>query len=255
MEARIVVVDNDDDMRELFNLCLNDAGWEVFSYDYAHIKLSSLKQLHPDLIILDFNKVDGGTGWEFLQLLKMDDTTAKIPILVVTASSPLSLEVQGYLLARYIQVVKKPFELDAFDSIVRKSLTLARQTTTLFSSDRPLPILVVEDAESLRETLATLLMFEGHQVVTVENGLLALEALYHAEYCLILLDLSMPIMDGYEFLRAYDRQLRPHVPVIILSGEQVLTIRPLPSFVVDTLSKPFEISHLVALVGKYAQPV
>src|SRR5258708_10572220 len=228
MEAHIVVIDNDDDMRELFTLCLNDAGWEVFSYDYAHISMTSLKQLRPELILLDFNKQDGGTGWEFLQLLKMEDSTAKTPILVVTTAYPLSAEIQTYLLARYIYIVNKPFDLDAFMPIVQKTLTLASQASVVLSSDRPLPILVVEDTETLSETLATIFLLEGHQVVTVENGLLALAALYHAEFCLILLDLAMPTMNGVEFLRPYNRQLRPHTPVIILSGDSDLPKRAFP---------------------------
>src|SRR5579859_5350405 len=255
MDARIVVIDNDQDMRELFAFCLNSAGWEVFAYDYAHIGLTALIQLHPDLIILDFNKEDGGTGWEFLQLLKMEDATANIPILIVTTPFPLSAEIQGYLLARFIHVVNKPFDLDAFIPLIQKTLRLARYARTIFSSDRTLPVLIVEDTEALRETLATIIRLEGHQVVTAENGQLALDALYNAEYCLILLDIAMPIMDGFEFLRAYDRQLRPHIPVIILSGQDDLLTRVLPSFVVDVLPKPFDVKELVALVGKYAQPV
>ncbi len=254
MEARIVVIDNDDSMQKLFAACLNDAAWEVLSCDYAHIDLSSLKQLRPDLIILAFNQPDGGRGWEFLQLLKMEDTTANIPILITTAFR-LSAEMRGYLLTRYIRVVDEPFDLDSFLLLVRHTLTLASQAGVIFSSHRTLPILVVEDTEDLRETLTTVLGLEGYQVVTADNGLLALDAVYNAEYCLILLDIAMPIMDGFEFLRVYDRQQRPHIPVVILSGEQDILTRVLPSFVLDVLPKPFEISQLLRVVEKYAQPV
>ena len=66
----------------------------------------------------------------------------------------------------------------------------------VLSRDRSFPILVVEDTEDLREGLATVLRLEGYHVVTADNGLLALDAVYDAEYCLILLDIAMPIMDG-----------------------------------------------------------
>jgi len=255
MEAHIVVIDNDQDMRELFAFCLNNAGWEVFAYDYAHIGLTALIQLHPDLIILDFNKEDGGTGWEFLQLLKMEDTTANIPMLIVTTASPLSAEIQGYLLARHIHIINKPFDIDVFLPLVQKTLNLASPLGSTFSSDRSLPILLVEDTKALRETLETVLRLEGYQVLTAENGLLALEALYTTECCLILLDISMPIMDGLEFLSTYSQQLKSHAPVIVLSGQQDILTQDLPFFVVDVLSKPFEVRQLLGLVQKFAQPV
>lgn len=255
MVARIVVIDNYETIRQLLTFNLQIRGYQVFSYDYASIDLAALKQLHADLIILDFNSGDGGTGWEFLQILKMEDTTANIPILISTTTVHLSAEIRGYLLTRYIRVVYKPFDLAPFLRLVQRTLTLASQAGGIVSSDRSLPILVVEDTEHLREALVTVLRLEGYQVVTADNGLLALDAVYNAEHCLILLDAVMPIMDGFEFLRIYDRQLRPHTPVIILSGEAGILTRVLPSFVVDVLSKPFEVSHLVRLAEKYTLPV
>jgi CheY-like chemotaxis protein len=70
-----------------------------------------------------------------------------------------------------------------------------------------------------------------------------------------LLDLAMPVMNGYEFLKAYEQQLRPHTPVIIVSSEDDIRSHHLPSFVVDVLAKPFTIRALLHLVTKYAQPV
>lgn len=255
MEARIVVIDNDESMRDLFTSCLEREGWQVFSYPYAHINLTVLEQHRPDLIILDFNLRDGGIGWEFLNLLKMEDKTAHIPILISTTALDLSAEVQGYLLARYISVVQKPFDLNTLVTRVQKTLTQASQARVILSSDCTLPILVVDDSKDLRETITTILRLEGYQVVTAHNGLVALDTVSRADHCLILLDIAMPIMNGFEFLSAYDRQLRPHTPVIILSGEADIGTQDLPSFVVDVIPKPFEISHLLRVVEPYAQPV
>jgi DNA-binding response OmpR family regulator len=255
MEASILVIDNDKSMRDLFTVCLIRAGWQVFSYPYAQINLAALEQYGPDLIILDFDLQNGGKAWEFLQLLKMDDTTARIPIMITTTASHLSAEVRGYLLTRYISVVHKPFDLKTFVALVQKTLTQASQAGDIFSGDRSLPILVVDDTKALRETITTVLGLEGYQVVNAENGLVALETVSRADHRLILLDIVMPIMNGYEFLSAYNRQLRPHSPVIIFSGEPDIETRVLPSFVVEVIPKPFEISHLLGLVEKFVQPV
>lgn len=82
-------------------------------------------------------------------------------------------------------------------------------------------ILIVDDNEDLRELLAALLMREGYEVWTAENGARALEVLAeHTEPpCLILLDLMMPVMDGTEFLQVLrDRQQLDDLPVVVLSA-------------------------------------
>jgi DNA-binding response OmpR family regulator len=255
MAARIVVIDNDENMRHLFTLSLERQGWQVFSFPYAQLDLVALEHYQPDLIMLDFDLDDGGIGWELLQMLKMDDTAAAIPILVTTTAFQLSAEVQSYLLTRSIGVVTKPFDVNLFTALVQKTLKLASLSSVLFSSDRVLPILVVEDTEDLRDTIVTILRLEGYPVITAYNGLIALDAVSRAEHCLILLDIAMPVMDGFEFLRAYERQLRPHSPVIILSGELDIPTHKLPAFVVDVLPKPFAISDLLRLVEQFRFPV
>jgi DNA-binding response OmpR family regulator len=254
MAARIVVVDKDESMRQLFILCLRGEGWQVFGYNYADVDLFSLKKLQPDLIILAFNKQDDGLGWEFLQSVKMENATAKIPIVIRTAFR-LSPDMRVFLSTQYIQVISEPFDLDPFLVLIQHTLALASQARVIFSSTDILPILVVEDTEFLRETLTVILRFEGYQVMTATDGQLALDAIYLADYCLILLDVAMPVMDGLEFLRLYDQQLRPHTPVIILSGQVDIGIQALPSFVVDVIPKPYKIEHLLQMVKTYAQPV
>jgi len=255
MEDYIVLIDNDDSMRKLLTSSLKQEGWQIFDYAYDQINLATLEQRRPNLIILDFNLRDGGIGWEFLQILKMADATAKIPILITTTAFRLPPEVQDYLLGRYINVVHKPFDLSTFMPLVHKTLTQAKQVGGIFPPDRTLPILLVDDSEDLRDDFATILQLEGYRVVTAYNGQNALDMVSNADYCLILLDLAMPVMNGYEFLSAYQQQLRPHTSVVIVSGEDDIRSHNLPSFVVDVLPKPFTISALLRLVEKYTQPV
>ncbi len=253
MEARIVLIVNHERTRDLFAVALKRQGWQVFSYAYEQINLVVLEQHSPDLIILDFNVLDERSGWEFLQMLKMRDITATIPILITTTDFHLSAEMQGYLLTRYISVVHKPFDLDTLAALVQKTLTQANQVDVIFSGDRTLPILVVDDDEDLRETTTAILKLEGYHVATAENGLVALDTVSRADYCLILLDMAMPVMNGYEFLKAYEQQLRPHSPVIIVSANAHVLNYVLPAFVVEALPKPFEVPQLLGLVGKYAK--
>lgn len=255
MTARLILINNDLLMRQVVSICLNDAGWNVLSYDYAHIDHSSLKHLNPALIILNISHTEGGAGWQLLQMLKMDDTTSHIPILIMTTAFPLSLEIQSYLLERYIQIVYQPFDLDMFLKLVRQTVRLASQSHLISSRDRTLPILLVDDAEDIREVLSTVLMLEGYHVVTADNGRMALNAVDRAEHCLIVLDIAMPVMDGFEFLKIYKRQLRPHTSVIVLSGKADIQKIDFPAFVVDVVPKPVEIHHMISLAKRYTQAV
>ncbi len=254
MPPRILVIDNHTTSREFLTQVLQKEGWQVSAFDYAGFHLATLEQDRADLIILDFNLPNVGVGWGLLQLLKMVDEVANMPILIITTAFQISTELRNYLFTRNIGTISQPLDLDMFLMRVRTTLALASQSEVLLSDGRTLPILVVEDAEDLRDAVVEILELEGYRVVAAENGLVALNRIYSANHALILLDLAMPVMDGYAFLRAYDHQLRPHTPVIIITAEADVITGDLPTFVIGVLHKPFEVDHLLRLVGKYAQP-
>lgn len=253
MKGHITIVDNNEEVRKMLTHFLKRSGCQTSSYTYNTVTLLNLLLPETDLIVLDFNEEDGGLAWQFLQMLKMEEETASIPILIMVTPLQLSVEIENYLLRRYISVVYKSFKLTVFLRLIEHTLTQASQAGVIFSSKRVLPILVVDDTEELRKSTLSVLSLERYQAIGVENGKMALDAVSRAEYCLILLDLAMPVMSGFEFLTAYGRQLRPHSPVIVISGERSIQTQLFPPFVVDFLTKPFEVPLLLKLVGKYAQ--
>ena len=115
------------------------------------------------------------------------------------------------------------------------------------------PVLIVEDDEDLREMMAQLLMLEGFQAATVANGREALDYLHTTEKpSVILLDLMMPVMDGWEFRRRQqaDPNLAP-VPVIVLSA-----LDPTRTATVDAvafLKKPLDFDRLLELVREHCR--
>src|SRR5215211_7108697 len=78
----------------------------------------------------------------------------------------------------------------------------------------PERILVVDDDENIRQIVRMCLSDEGYEVAEAENGLAALNAVAEFRPSLILLDMRMPIMDGWEFARRYREGPGPHVPLI-----------------------------------------
>lgn len=117
-------------------------------------------------------------------------------------------------------------------------------------------ILVIEDDLDIRESLKDLLEMEGFSALTAENGQEGLRILGEiAEPCLILLDLMMPVMNGWEFLEVLKNEQRhvlATIPVVVTTGaadaggvEQ--------KYGCDVLKKPVDIGRLVALAQKHCR--
>jgi len=115
------------------------------------------------------------------------------------------------------------------------------------------PVLIVEDDADLREMMAQLLALEGFGATTAANGLEALEYLERgAKPDVILLDLMMPVMDGWEFRR--QQQSDPAlagVPVIILSALDQRRAAEVNAAAV--LKKPLDFDRLLELVRQYCR--
>jgi CheY-like chemotaxis protein len=106
---------------------------------------------------------------------------------------------------------------------------------------QPDAILVVEDDEDTRDALCSLLRGENYRVLYAKNGREALQVLSRARPALIVMDLSMPVMTGWQLLDCiHDRKLLPGVPIIVLSADA----RP-PSTDVCFLQKPVGAEHLL----------
>ncbi|MBA2305700.1 MAG: response regulator [Acidobacteria bacterium] len=109
-------------------------------------------------------------------------------------------------------------------------------------------ILVVEDNDDVREMMAVTLELEGHEVATAVNGRDALEKLHSGgRPCLILLDLMMPVMNGWEFRRALERDPEFHdVPVVVVSAATGEMIQRAEAVV--HLPKPLDMDELLEVV-------
>src|SRR5690348_14859955 len=117
-------------------------------------------------------------------------------------------------------------------------------------------ILVVEDDEAIRGLVTEVLRDDGYEVSEAANGAEALEFVGDHRPDLIVLDLMMPVMDGWAFVEACHRHARcREVPIVVTSASHDLpkTAEKLRSFGVRTcLAKPFDVDGVVALVERYA---
>ena len=111
-------------------------------------------------------------------------------------------------------------------------------------------ILLVEDDEDVREMLKLTLEMSGFDVDVARNGTDALAALDRQRPCLVVLDLVMPVMNGWEVLEQMKTRQLADIPVCVISA---LSGRA-PSEAVAALCKPFDASELLAVAARYCSP-
>ena len=105
-----MVINNSDDILALFQKILAAEDYEVFTQIFLNSDLRGVRKIQPDLIILDYYVGREGVGWEFLQLLRMEDSTAAVPVLICTTAVKLVQEIAGYLATKRVTMLRKPFE-------------------------------------------------------------------------------------------------------------------------------------------------
>ncbi len=110
MTTRIMIINNSDNILAMFRKILEVDDCEVFLQLFLNSDLRDVRRIKPDLIILDYYVGREGVGWEFLQLLKMEDATAVIPVLICTTAVKLVQEIASYLATKRVSVLRKPFD-------------------------------------------------------------------------------------------------------------------------------------------------
>jgi DNA-binding response OmpR family regulator len=111
------------------------------------------------------------------------------------------------------------------------------------------PILVVDDDPAIRAFVQLALEDTGYEVIVATDGLDALEAIRHRKPGLILLDMRMPRMNGWEFADAYRREWSTGAPILIMTAGRDLTLSEVGA--AGWLRKPFDLDQLVSIVGRH----
>ncbi|GCE26349.1 hypothetical protein KDA_18330 [Dictyobacter alpinus] len=111
-------------------------------------------------------------------------------------------------------------------------------------------IMVIDDDMGVQECLQAILEAEGYEVMIARDGKHALEMLATARPNLIILDLMMPRMNGYEFLKTLEQQgRRAELPIILLTADPQVKERATKLAVNAYLLKPFELLDLLDSVA------
>lgn len=109
-------------------------------------------------------------------------------------------------------------------------------------------VLVIDDDDAVCDVLREALTDAGYAVATVPHGAAALELVRHHQPAVILLDLRMPIMDGWSFVDQYRRQARPPASVILLSALKDVEDSARRIGAAGFIKKPFELDHVLSQI-------
>jgi hypothetical protein len=168
--------------------------------------LGLARKLHPDVITLDI-MMPGMDGWAVLSALKRDPSTEPIPVVMVTIVDDKNL---GYALG-VAEYLIKPIDRDRLLAVLRR---LRPESTK--------PVLIVEDDPATRDMLKRILDKEGLATCEAENGRIGLERVAEFSPRLILLDLMMPEMDGFEFVEELRRREQgERTPVVVITAKDL----------------------------------
>ena len=202
----VLVIDDDADQRVLITRVLRR---EKFRVQVAADGLSGLAEAHrlrPRAILLDV-LMPGIDGWSVLTALKSDPALSAIPVVMVTSVDQRSLAAS----LGAADYVMKPVKWDRLGQVVNR-----------FRTPQQGRILLVEDEFATRLDLRTALEADGWAVSDAGDGAEALRMAAAAAPTMVLLDLSMPVMDGFGFLEALRRTPGcADVPVVVLTAREL----------------------------------
>jgi CheY-like chemotaxis protein len=201
------VIDDDPEARDIVERFLRKDGFEVATAGGGEEGLRLAHKLQPAAITLDVMMPDMD-GWSVLRALKADPVLHDIPVVMLTIVDDKS---KGFTLGA-TDYLTKPVDRDQLHN------ALAR----FYAPGEPCSVLLVEDDTATREMMARTLEKSDWAVSEAGNGREALDRLVQEKPQLILLDLMMPVMDGFDFLLEMRANAEwQDIPVIVLTAKDL----------------------------------
>jgi PAS domain S-box-containing protein len=237
---KILVVDDERDILALLRHQLAMQGYQVITAATGGKAITKAIEEQPDLITLDILLPDRH-GFDVLRELKTRPETANIPVIVL---SVVQDETSGYRLGAVDYIVKPLDEQRLLGSV---SYILNRKGK----------VLIAEDTQDTAELLTELLTKHGYEALHATNGYETLAMARREHPDLILLDLRMPGMDGYEALTRLKKDTETrNIPILVMSAhaadpvQERLRLQAMGA--ADFVSKPFSLEELIEEVERTA---
>jgi len=207
-EGIILVIDDNTNVCELLRNDLSQLGYAVAVATDGKTGIKWAYKLRPDAILLDVN-MPNQDGWQVLSALKNDACLTHIPVIMVS----LNVDKQkGNVLGA----------TDCLDKAIIHSQLPVLLNKHHIGDNNDDVVMVVDDDKMHRDIMTVLLEHANLQVFPAENGQVALTHLEHKKPALILLDLNMPVMDGFQFIEHLRKNEKwRSIPVVVLSSKEL----------------------------------
>ena len=204
----VLIIDDDPTVSELMKRQLLKANYKVVVAPNGKEGIRLARDLKPDVITLDILMPEMD-GWSVLRTLKADPKVSDIPV----------------IMASILDEKNKGFSLGAADFLskpVQKEY-LMKSIKNLIGDKENLKICLIEDDDSLRFTIKEILEKQNVKILEAENGKIGMSVLQNEEIKpdLILLDLMMPVMNGFEFLKKIRETELSSIPILVLTGAEL----------------------------------
>ena len=264
---RILVVDDHPLARDVLVGLIESFGWQAEAVSSGAEALAHLQEVDAapyQLVCLDWMMPEMD-GWETLRRLRqLPGPAATVPVLMVSAHGREGLTGRSHEEVAMINgYVAKPFTSSTlFDTIVEatggQALNLNRRQEELTAQRGTLAgvqVLLVEDNLLNQQVAQELLSLAGAKVTLADQGQVALDLVRArpGDFQVILMDIQMPGMDGYQTTRLLRQELQLQTPIIAMTANAMASDRDacLAAGMNDHVGKPFEMRHLVAVIRKH----
>ncbi len=203
----VLVIDDELEVRKVLENYLSKQGYQVELADSGEEGLRLARKVLPDVIILDvmMPKMD---GWEVLSYLKADAELARIPVIILSLIEDKSV---GYSLGASDYLIKP---------VTREQLSKVLQKYHFSQTESSRLVMIIDDDPVNRDMAGRLFRKAGLRICKVEEARIALNYIQKTQPDLILLDLQMPEMDGFEFVTKL-QQVYDAIPVIVFSAKDI----------------------------------
>src|SRR5581483_6891114 len=206
--VRVLIIEDDSSSAYLLESQLSSAGYEVSICSRPDQAFDKAIEWRPTVITLDVVMLPIN-GWEVLSKLKSDPRTADIGVVMVTV---MDQKKTGTLLGAD-EYIMKPVDKSLLLAAIERCLNRRNSTTESQS------ILVVEDNAATRELIVDLLTRSGYVVSSAEDGLRARAKVQSALPDLVILDLMLPGISGFDLIAEWRKDARTaHLPIFVLTN-------------------------------------
>ena len=208
----VVLVDDDVAMHDLIKRTISKLNLTLIGATNSEKGMELIREVKPKLILLDV-LMPGRDGWSLLKECKTDSELKDIPVIMISqlnqSNLAASLGANDYL--------TKPIDRTHFVNTIQRLLG---------TGGKDQKVLVIDDDKDVRELLSRLLKDAGYRPIDARDGKEGLERTKD-EPALIILDLEMPRMDGFEFLDNYIKDVPEdkRAPVLVFSGKDLTDVQ------------------------------